>query len=116
MAAGSDGGLESLFKATPGDPMGTDYVAFGKGVIAMGKKDFKAAVDAFKSASEEFDYAHWMQAEAQDLAKDAAGAAATRDALLKVGHRDELYWLVHARAEAKNKIPGKKVAADGAKK
>jgi tetratricopeptide (TPR) repeat protein len=108
--------LDELFKATPGDPMGADFIAFGKGVIAMAKKDLKGAIASLQSTSEEFDYGKLVLAEVQDLAKDAAGATATRDALLKTGHRDELYWVVHARAAAKNKVPGKKVAADGAKK
>lgn len=101
--------LEETVKGKMTGPMANDLLAFGRGMVAMGKKDHQDAVEAFKGCSEWFDYCRLTLAEAQEKAGDAAAATATRTALLQANHRDAEYWFIRARAEAALKAPGKKV-------
>jgi hypothetical protein len=84
-------------------------------MAALAKKDAKGAAESFKKCSEQFDLCRLALADAQDKASDVAGALETRTALVKANHREPDYWFVHAQVEAKLKVPGKKVAADGKK-
>ena len=100
--------MEEFYQTNLTGPHAADALANGRGMMALAKKDAKAAVESFKKCSEPFDFCHLALAEAQDKAGDAAGAAATRAALRKANHRDPMYWVVRAEVEAKLKGPGKK--------
>ncbi len=108
--------LEAVFKDTPGSPNAIDAIAYARGVIALAKKDAKGAVMSFSKCTELADLCHLRLAEAQDLAGDATAATQTRTALLKANRRDAFFFWVRTRAEAAQKAPGKKVAADTVKK
>jgi len=108
--------LEALVKDSAGTPWATDALAHGRGLVALGKKDPKAAVEALKGVTAEADLARLLLADAQDAAGDAAGATATRETLLKTNHRDPMSWYAHAKVEAKAKTPAKKAAAEAPKK
>jgi tetratricopeptide (TPR) repeat protein len=101
--------LEAAAKEMTG-PMANDMVTYARGYVAMAKKDAKGAVTAFQACTEAFDLCRLAAADAQDKAGDAAGATAARAALLKANHREPAYWFVHAKVEAAQKVPGKKVA------
>lgn len=107
--------MEEFYKTNLTGPTAADAMAFGRGQLALAKKDAKGAVESFKQCSEQFDYCRLALADAQDKAGDGAGATETRTALLKANHREAGYWFVHAQVEAKLKVPGKKVAAEGKK-
>lgn len=103
--------LVELFKPVPGNIEGADQIARGRGLVAIGKKDFKGAVEALSKCTELADLCKVALAEAQEKAGDATSAAATRDALMKANHRDPGYWLARSVVGAAA-APGKKVAAE----
>jgi tetratricopeptide (TPR) repeat protein len=107
--------LEAILKDGLTGPLASDLATTARGVVALAKKDAKGAVEVLSTCTGVYDACRLTLAEAQEKAGDAAAAAATREALHKANHRDPEYWVVHARAAAA-KVPGKKVAADGAKK
>jgi tetratricopeptide (TPR) repeat protein len=108
--------LEALYKDAPTEPEGVDQLALARGAVALEKKDAKAAVASLSTCTAANDLCHLRLAEAQDKAGEGEAATQTRTALLKVNRRDPDYWWVRARAQAAQQTPGKKVAADGAKK
>ena len=108
--------LQELYKATPGDVDGADFIAYARGAIALQKKDYPAAIEALKKASEPFAMGKLLLAEVQDAAKDSAGATDTLKTLTRTNYRDQLYCWAYATAIAKLKTPGKKVASESGKK
>ncbi len=110
------GQLSELYKDATSDPAAVNALGHARGEVALAKKDAKGAVEALKACTELGDWCRMTLAEAQEKAGDAAAAAETRAALVKVNHRDPMYLVVRAKVEAAAKTPGKKVAAEGAKK
>jgi hypothetical protein len=103
--------LEAKAKAAPADVTLANQVARGRGLIAIAKKDFKGAVSALSKCTDIADACRVTLAEALEKSGDAAGARAARQAFVAAGHRNPLYWVLHAQAELVLSASGKKVVA-----
>ena len=81
--------------ATDADLAG--QVSFAQGQALLAKGDKAGAVAALSSCIPENDVCRWAFAEAQEKSGDAAGAAATRAAILALNHADDRALWVRAR-------------------
>lgn len=84
----------------PSDPLGQSDLHFARGVMALAGGDAKAATQEFAQCVKEDSYCHWQQAVAEQMARNATAAQATRQKLLRSYRRDPMYLYVWSKLKA----------------
>jgi tetratricopeptide (TPR) repeat protein len=99
----SSAALEQAAAVEPDNPVLKSAVHFAQGMLAVAKKDLKAARGHFDECSNQDTYCHWQAFELSKKAGDSAGAAASLARLTKIYRRDPVY--LYARMTAERSAP-----------
>ena len=89
--------LEAEAKSAPANAGLRSDVELGRGELALGRGDAKAAAEAFSRCVEQDSHAHWREAVAREKAGDASGAEEARKKLLEANRRDGEYLYVRSQ-------------------
>ena len=92
--------LEAEAKSAPANAQLQSDLELGRGELALGRGDAKAAAEAFSRCVAQDSHAHWREAAARDKAGDASGAEETRKKLLAANWRDGEYLYVRSQLRA----------------
>jgi tetratricopeptide (TPR) repeat protein len=90
--------LQTQAESRPDDPFSANAVHFAQGMLAVAKKDMKAARMHFEMCIDQDFTCHWQALEVSRKAGDKTGADAARSRLTKLYVRDPVY--VYARTTA----------------
>ena len=89
--------LDADASSRPDDPAAQTAMHYGRGQLALAKADVAGARTHFDQCSREDEMCVWQGVVAAEKAKDAAGAAAAREQLLKIYARDPLHLIIRSR-------------------
>lgn len=92
--------LDAEAKAQPSNAQAQSAMQYGHAMLALARKDTKAALAAFDQCSREDVVCAWQKAVAATKAGDKAAAAAARDVALKIYRRDTAGLVVRSRLSA----------------
>jgi tetratricopeptide (TPR) repeat protein len=92
--------LDTLAAERLDDPNAQSAMHFGRGMLALAKGDTVGALSHFDQCVSDDDYCKYQRVLAAEKAGDAPGAAAARDAILKLYARDPVHLMVRSRLAA----------------
>jgi Flp pilus assembly protein TadD len=92
--------LDAEAKGQPANAQAQSAMQYGHAMLALARKDTKAALAAFDQCSREDTVCAWQKAVAADKAGDKAAGAAAREVALKIYRRDTAGLVVRSRLSA----------------
>ena len=92
--------LDEDAQARADDSAAQSAMHFGRGELAMARKQAADAQTHFKVCAPEDDMARWRGMMAAEMAGDKAAATAARETLLKIYVRDPLHLIIRSRLAA----------------